>query len=83
MLWITCPVCGLRPVEEYRFGGEIPRVPDRITDPEARDRDYVWNFNNPEGLTTERWFHAAGCRRWLTLQRDTRTDTVVDDGGAH
>ena len=21
--------------------------------------------------TTERWFHAAGCRRWLTVRRDT------------
>ena len=26
----------------------------------------------------ERWFHAAGCRRWLTLRRDTRTDEVLD-----
>jgi sarcosine oxidase delta subunit len=33
--------------------------------------------DNLEGITTERWFHAAGCRRWLTLRRDTRTDRVV------
>jgi heterotetrameric sarcosine oxidase delta subunit len=35
-------------------------------------------FDNVAGITTERWFHAAGCRRWLTLRRDTRTDQVVD-----
>ena len=34
-------------------------------------------FENPAGVTTERWFHAAGCRRWLTIRRDTTTDTVV------
>ena len=28
MLWLTCPNCGPRPVEEFRFGGELPDVPD-------------------------------------------------------
>jgi len=77
MLWITCPTCGLRPVEEYRFGGELRGIPEWITDPAERDVDYVWMRDNLEGMTTERWFHAAGCRRWLTLRRDTSTDTVV------
>ena len=77
MLWITCPVCGERPVSEFRFGGELPHVPDSITDEAARNLDYVWMQNNVRGVTTERWFHAAGCRRWLTLRRDTVSDTVV------
>jgi heterotetrameric sarcosine oxidase delta subunit len=77
MLWIECPTCGRRPVEEYRFGGELRGVAETITDPIARDVDYVWMRDNIEGVTTERWFHAAGCRRWLTLRRDTMTDTVV------
>ena len=77
MLWINCPTCGERPVGEFRFGGELPHVPDRITDPDARNLDYVWMQNNVAGITTERWFHAAGCRRWLTLWRDTRVDRIV------
>jgi sarcosine oxidase, subunit delta len=77
MLWITCPTCGDRPVSEFRFGGELPHVPDSITDPDARNVDYVWMVNNVRGVTIERWFHAAGCRRWLTLNRNTVTDTVV------
>ncbi|MBA3778247.1 MAG: sarcosine oxidase subunit delta [Chloroflexi bacterium] len=77
MLWIPCPTCGRRPVEEYRFGGELRGVPDRITDPIERDVDYVWMFDNVAGVTTERWFHQAGCRRWLTVRRDTTTDTVL------
>lgn len=77
MLWITCPNCGARPVEEYRFGGELPTVPDRLTDPDDRDIDYVWFFDNVDGPSTERWFHQAGCRRWLTLRRNTSNDTVL------
>lgn len=77
MLWIACPGCGGRPVEEFSFGGELRGVPDRITDPGERDIDYAWMYDNVNGITTERWFHHAGCRRWLTLRRDTATDTVV------
>lgn len=83
MLWLTCPHCGHRPIEEFSFGGEAPRVPDWITDPDARDVDNVWMYDNVAGATTERWFHAAGCRRWHTVQRDTVTDTVLGDDGGH
>lgn len=76
---ITCPNCGPRPVEEYRFGGEIPAVPDSVEGADARNVDYVWFFNNPQGPEVERWFHDAGCRRWLTLRRDTATDRVLPD----
>lgn len=72
-----CPRCGRRPIEEFVFGGEHHTIPDAITDADARNLDEVWMFENPAGPTTERWFHAAGCRRWLTIRRDTTTDTVV------
>jgi heterotetrameric sarcosine oxidase delta subunit len=52
-------------------------VPDRITDEGERNLDWVWMQDNVDGVTTERWFHAAGCRRWLTLRRNTTTDRVV------
>jgi len=63
MLWITCPTCGERPISEYRFGGELPHVPDSITDPGERNVDWVWMHDNIDGITAERWFHVAGCRR--------------------
>ena len=77
MLWLRCPSCGRRPVEEFTFGGE-QRAPDpSIADPAARDVDYAWMYDNPNGPTTERWFHHAGCRRWLTVRRDAHTDTLI------
>ncbi|MGH6908189.1 MAG: sarcosine oxidase subunit delta [Terriglobales bacterium] len=70
---IPCPNCGPRPIQEFVYG-EIPAAPDSITDPDERNLDRAFMHNNPEGLTTERWFHTDGCRRWLTLRRDTRSD---------
>lgn len=74
---IDCPNCGKRPLEEF-LHGEIPVVPESLTDPDERDLDRAFMRANPEGPNTERWFHAFGCRRWMTLTRDTRTDEVLD-----
>jgi sarcosine oxidase subunit delta len=79
MLFISCVNCGSRSVEEYAFGGELPTVPDDVTDPQARNVDYVWFYDNIEGPSVERWFHTAGCRRWTTVRRDTRVDRVLPD----
>ncbi len=75
-LLLPCPHCGPRPLEEFAYA-EIPVVPDSITDPDARDVDMAFMKNNPEGVQTERWFHVFGCRRWLTVKRDTRTNEIM------
>ena len=73
---ITCPTCGRRPVEEFVYG-EIPATPESIVDEDQRDLDRAFMRANPEGPQTERWFHLYGCRRWLTVRRDTRTDQLL------
>lgn len=78
-LRIRCPHCGVRAVEEFLYG-EIPMTPDSLTDADARDVDRAFMHTNAEGVVTERWFHAAGCRRWMTVQRDTRTNEMLRDG---
>ena len=72
-LQTPCPHCRRRPVHEFMYG-EVADVPESIADPDARDLDRAFMRSNPAGLTTERWFHVAGCRRWLTLRRDTTSD---------
>jgi sarcosine oxidase subunit delta len=64
-------------VEEFVYG-EIPMVPDSINDEEARDLDRAFMLNNREGVQEEAWFHAFGCRRWLRIRRDTRTDEILE-----
>lgn len=73
---ITCPHCGKRPLEEFAYG-EVFDVPESITDPDERDIDRAFMLNNPEGSQREAWFHTYGCRRWIYLHRDTRTDQIL------
>ncbi|MEM7032196.1 MAG: sarcosine oxidase subunit delta [Chloroflexota bacterium] len=74
---IPCPNCGKRPITEFVYG-EIPVVPETITDVNDRDLDRAFMRNNPEGVQQEAWFHTYGCRRWIYLKRDTRTDEIQE-----
>lgn len=72
---IDCPNCGPRSYHEFSFGGEL-----RAYDADASmDEDYAstWLRRNAAGPQEERWFHLAGCRRWLTVERDTRTNNLA------
>lgn len=78
MLLIACPWCGPRDEIEFRCGGQShiarPGPYDQVSD-EAW-ADYLFNRTNPKGLHRERWVHAAGCRRWFNLARDTVTHEI-------
>ena len=52
-------------------------MPDTIQGAEARDFDRAFMRSNPEGPVLERWFHVYGCRRWVTITRDTRDDAIL------
>jgi len=78
-LRIPCPHCGLREFSEFSFGGEVRD----LESPDAqRDFDRVTLHDNAPGPQAERWFHAYGCRRWLTITRDTTTNRILLGGGA-
>jgi methylglutamate dehydrogenase subunit B len=72
---IECPFCGLRSYHEFSFGGELrPWTPDSSV---AKEYETTWLRDNRAGPQMERWFHAAGCGRWLTVERDTRTNAIL------
>lgn len=80
-LKVTCPNCGPRYTTEFWFGGElIPHAAPRTATDDALAADFarVWLKTNVAGVQSERWFHHAGCRRWLTVERDTRTNEFQD-----
>jgi len=74
-LRIHCPNCGSRPFTDFWFGGELRAMYDPARPPDA-DYQRLWLPENAAGRQTERWFHFAGCRRWLTVERDTTTNEV-------
>ena len=70
---IDCPNCGPRPSTDFRYGGETRPVED----PSSSELDEIkrlWMRRNVAGDQTERWFHRDGCRRWLTITRNTVTN---------
>jgi heterotetrameric sarcosine oxidase delta subunit len=68
---IPCPTCGPRDQTEFTFGGELRPLSAATPDEEfAR----VYLRENAAGAQDERWFHLFGCRRWLTVRRDTTTN---------
>ncbi|HET8609363.1 MAG TPA: sarcosine oxidase subunit delta [Burkholderiales bacterium] len=79
MMLIECPFCGPRNYTEFTYGGDAgitrPREPDAVTD--AEWTDYLYVRNNPRGMHDELWYHSAGCRRWITVHRDTLTHDVA------
>ena len=74
---ILCPNCGERAAAEFSFGGET--IPFPVGGTESLDENYdrVWLRTNARGPQSEQWFHTAGCRRWLTVIRDTATNERV------
>ena len=70
---VPCPNCGPRDHTEFTFGGEL-----RPMDAADPDEDFrrVYLRENAPGEQEERWFHLFGCRRWLTLHRDTVTNAM-------
>lgn len=79
MLLIRCPWCGERSQIEFAYGGDAtvkrPAEPARASDGEWHD--YVYVRANPKGPHDELWQHAAGCRRFFKVRRDTVSHEIV------
>ena len=77
---IACPWCGPREEIEFSYGVQA-HVP-YPADPSALDDEawarFVFFRDNPKGPSAERWVHTAGCRRWFTAVRDTRTHRFLE-----
>ena len=79
MLLIECPYCGLRDETEFSYAGEAhiarPTETEKLTD--AEWADYLFMRKNPKGAHREQWLHAAGCRRYFNVERDTVTYRIT------
>ena len=73
---IPCPYCGTRSLEEFSYRGDATVRRPAPDAPETAWVDYVYLRDNPAGPHAELWYHAAGCRGWLVVKRDTRTHEI-------
>lgn len=75
MMLVPCPHCGPRNASEFRYVGEQRARPPAGTGPQ-RWRSYLYLRANAAGRVTESWYHRAGCRRYLSVERDTVTNEL-------
>ncbi|TCZ64863.1 sarcosine oxidase subunit delta [Roseicella aquatilis] len=74
---IACPFCGPRGSEEYTYLGDATvRRPEGDAPSEAWFA-YVYLRDNPAGRHRELWYHGAGCRSWLVVERDMRSHDIL------
>lgn len=74
---IDCPHCGPRGSEEFTYFTAADRSRPAADAPFADWHEYVHLRDNPHGEHREHWQHVHGCRRWLTVTRNTRTHEIV------
>jgi sarcosine oxidase subunit delta len=74
---ITCPNCGERDRREFYYQGDALALdrPAEDAGPHVWD-DYLHNRDNFAGDIRDMWFHEAGCRAWLVVDRSTVTHAV-------
>lgn len=79
MFVIDCPYCGRRDQSEFANAGEAHRVrPTRTDDMADADwADFLFMRKNLKGLYAERWVHAAGCRKFFNMLRNTASDEIL------
>ena len=72
---IPCPHCGERDAREFTILGDAS-VRRPAGESAQSMCDYVYLRDNPAGHHREFWYHAFGCRTWLSVTRDTRTHAI-------
>ena len=76
MKWLTCPVNGARPIQEFQYAGEVRPMPDPDQAGDTEWADYVFNRNGAPGVKQEWWCHLPS-GVWFIAERDTLRDQVV------
>ncbi|MGH3343307.1 MAG: sarcosine oxidase subunit delta [Carbonactinosporaceae bacterium] len=76
MILLPCPWCGPRNVAEFGYLGEALARPDPNHATPREWRDYLYARDNGCGWVAETWYHRAGCRRYVSLERHTATNEV-------
>ena len=76
MKTIKCPVNGVRPMQEFAFGGEYRPMPDPAESSDQAWADYVFNRAGEPGIKKEWWYHIAS-GVWFIAERDTEKDLFI------
>jgi sarcosine oxidase subunit delta len=77
MKLMRCPVNGLRPIQEFAYGGLFRPSPDPVRSTDREWADYVFSRSGEPALKKEWWYHIAS-GTWFIAERNTVTDEIVE-----
>ena len=75
MKLLRCPINGVRPLQEFSFGGEVRPQPHVGSTSDKQWADYVFNRAGAPGVKKEWWYHSPS-GTWFIAERDNRTDQI-------
>lgn len=76
MKQLHCPLNGLRPLQEFTYGGEYREEPDGSHVTDEQWADYVFHRDGGPAIKKEWWYHIAS-GTWFIAERDNITDRIV------
>ena len=76
MKLLRCPVNGVRPLQEFLYGGEVRPAPDPNTCSDKEWTDYVFNRAGEPKVSFEWWCHLPS-GTWFVAERDTLKDEFI------
>jgi len=76
MKQLRCPLNGVRPIEEFAYGGEVRSAPDPEACSDEQWMDHLFNRNGSAAIKREWWYHVAS-GYWFIAERDTQRDVVI------
>jgi sarcosine oxidase, subunit delta len=74
MKQLTCPLNGLRNIDEFVYGGPVKAIPALDAPPEAWAA-YAFIEDNSGGRLFEWWLHVPSAF-WFIAERDTTSDEM-------
>jgi sarcosine oxidase, subunit delta len=76
MKLIPCPLNGLRPADEFIYGGEVRVAPDAQAASDAQWARHVFHRSGVPGVKKEWWCHTPS-GYWFIAERDTLSDEFI------
>jgi sarcosine oxidase, subunit delta len=76
MKLMSCPVNGVRPIQEFAYGGPVRPMPEPNQSSDKDWADYVFHRSGEPGIKREWWYHIAS-GTWFIAERDTVKDEII------
>jgi sarcosine oxidase subunit delta len=76
MKLVPCPLNGLRPADEFVYGGEARASPAPATCSDVEWAQFVFHRSGVPGVKREWWCHTPS-GYWFIAERDTLTDEFL------